>query len=300
MSIKKHIRNYFGFSKTETNALIILLPTCLTILVVYGFMRERLFFDAEFDKEDLELLAKIEKDITEILEQEEQDSIRATDSLKADSIPPFNPNIVSKAFLDSVGIPQHIASNWSNYINKGGKFYNDSSLLRIYGMTSEVFTSLSGKLIFPKKNYNPPTSTQKKITKSNINEADTVELKSIRGIGKVFATRIIKFRDKLGGFTNMEQLYEVYNLDSNTVNSLYERFYLEKNFKPQQININNATVERLSGHPYISYKLANLILAYRTQREFGSVSELLSLPLVDSVLLKKISPYLTIESSAAP
>lgn len=46
-----------------------------------------------------------------------------------------------------------------------------------------------------------------------LNTADTTSLKTVRGIGSVFANRIVKYRKLIGGFHSKEELLKVYGID---------------------------------------------------------------------------------------
>jgi len=60
------------------------------------------------------------------------------------------------------------------------------------------------------------------IKKFNLNHATKLDLIRVKGIGDYYATRIIKFRDKLGGYYSRNQLYEVYGLDSIVVEECFK------------------------------------------------------------------------------
>lgn len=45
--------------------------------------------------------------------------------------------------------------------------------------------------------------------KINLNTAGKEELMSIKGLGEVFAGRIIEYRERYGGFDSLEELMEV-------------------------------------------------------------------------------------------
>lgn len=61
---------------------------------------------------------------------------------------------------------------------------------------------------------------------SNLNTASASDLLPIHGIGPVLSKRIIKYRDAIGGYTNKDQLYKVYGLDSVVALRLFDYFYV--------------------------------------------------------------------------
>ena len=82
--------------------------------------------------------------------------------------------------------------------------------------------------------------------KFDLNNADTSQLKKIYGIGDKLSMRILKYRDVLGGFVGMDQLKEVYGLDSLVINRLIENSTIQNEFQPKKININTASEKQLS------------------------------------------------------
>lgn len=129
----------------------------------------------------------------------------------------------------------------------------------------------------------------------NINTTDSLDLMSLPGIGEVFASRIVKYRDLLGGYYYKDQLYEIYGMDSSLVLSIQQYLWIDKS-KINRINVNNSTMKRLYSHPYISYKLAKLIVKYREHHGlYNNLEDLKKIPLIDDQLFRKIVVYLVIE-----
>lgn len=96
----------------------------------------------------------------------------------------------------------------------------------------------------------------------DLNIADTLTLKKLKGVGSIFSNRIIKYRDLLGGFSNKSQLLEVYGIDSSLYQKLSPYVYVDhKSLK--KINLNYASVDQLKAHPYLGYKESNAIVKYR-------------------------------------
>ncbi len=61
-----------------------------------------------------------------------------------------------------------------------------------------------------------------------VNSADTTELKRLRGIGSVLSARIVKYRDKIGGFKSLEQIQKIYGLSEETYRSILPHLILDK------------------------------------------------------------------------
>jgi len=291
------IRNIFGFSRSETNGFLILLPAMLLILFSYPIYRAFFYHP-------------------EIYENEEQAKI---DSLVAiwdfNSAPDienniitlfvFDPNTATRTDFDSLGIPPYLSDRIIKYRNKGGRFIKPDDLLKIYSMDYALFeqlypfisivshkTSSTERIIARKSNNNINIP----IAPQDLNLADTSQLKLVRGIGTVLASRIVKYRNALGGFIDQNQIKEVYGLDTAVINRVKTRFYIDPKFEPIQLNINAATASELSNHPYIQSKIAKSIVAYRFQHgSFNEITDLLKIDLIDQALFYRIRPYLSIE-----
>lgn len=120
-----------------------------------------------------------------------------------------------------------------------------------------------------KGNY--PTK-QKQAIKIEINSATTEEFKQLYGIGEVLSERIVKFRDKLGGFYSIEQLKHIYGINDSLYNAI--RSYLT--IKPatiRYININTDNYETIVANPYFTSTLTKQIIGYRTKVKLFSSKE---------------------------
>jgi DNA uptake protein ComE-like DNA-binding protein len=129
------------------------------------------------------------------------------------------------------------------------------------------------------------------MAREDINLADTIRLQDVYGIGPALARRIVTFRDRLGGFVSMEQLREVYGLDSVVVKRVMRQFEVKAGFEPRKINFREATIEDLILHPYISRRQAQAIIAYRSQHPLESLEQLRALPMLDEKWFSKMQPY---------
>jgi DNA uptake protein ComE-like DNA-binding protein len=291
--LRAWIRSFFGFSRTETNAFLILLP--LLFVVIFSEPAYRYWFvqqphDFTNEKKELDSLITTWK--------WEQDS--ATDKTVEKRLFTFDPNITSKYELVALGFDNTLANRIVNYRIKGGKFVVKKDLMKIYGMDSTLYKRVFSFIALPEKieKENPVKKLERKeivsTVKFDLNEADTSQLIKVYGIGSKLSQRIVTYRNKLGGFISPEQLKEVYGLDSMVIQELFKKSFISEDFKPRVININTATEKELGDHPYIKYKLAKAITAYRFQHGlYRTLDDLKKIALIDDAKFQKIKPYLS-------
>ncbi len=129
--------------------------------------------------------------------------------------------------------------------------------------------------------------------KIKLNTADTSILKSIPGIGSVFAGRIVKYRDLLGGYVDTRQLQEVYGLPADTYQAIKKYLIIDTN-QINKININKVTFNELLKHPYINYYQTKAIFNYKKIKgHFLNINEIEQNNLLNEKKFKEIKPYLT-------
>jgi len=130
----------------------------------------------------------------------------------------------------------------------------------------------------------------------DINTADSTAWVALNGIGPGFAKRIITYREKLGGFYQVEQLKEVYGLDSLWVKE--NKALLKVGAGVYRFLKINQVEWKDFKHPYLPYGQSKVVLAYRKQH--GAIKDfeaLEKIQLLDLVAWKRLKPYL---SFAAP
>jgi DNA uptake protein ComE-like DNA-binding protein len=140
------------------------------------------------------------------------------------------------------------------------------------------------------------TKVAERIQRLPFSQTDSVLLQIVPGIGALTAGRIIKHREKLGGFIQIAQLNEVYGLKPEVIPLIWDYFDFDT-VPIRKLSINRAPVEELSSHPYISYQEAKVIVAYRLQHGgYQSATDLLGIKIFKSDWVEKISPYLSFET----
>ncbi len=154
------------------------------------------------------------------------------------------------------------------------------------------FVTVSAPLPPADTSRTSPSNTSKNTLKIDFSESDSVTLQIIPGIGPAMASRIIKFRENLGGLHSARQLMDVYGMKEETFEKIWE--YFEFSTKPvRQIPINEVELEQLSAHPYFTYGEAKVIIAFRKQHgKFQSKEDLLKIKIFKPEWVDKIAPYL--------
>jgi DNA uptake protein ComE-like DNA-binding protein len=126
-----------------------------------------------------------------------------------------------------------------------------------------------------------------------LNAADSAKLTGLPGIGGSFAMRIIRYRDRLGGFCRKEQLKEVFGLDSLTYAGLQAQVRVDASHI-KKIPVNKVSFDELSHFPYLSFKQMNAIIQFREQHgEYASLGDMKNIAILDDGILRKIEPYLS-------
>lgn len=283
--IRLYVRAIFGFSRMETNGFLILMP--LMLLVLFS----EPIYNSMSDPEPIANLDKTDS-LMAWLSSHRQAPNRGYDSVEFHF---FDPNEISREEFIRLGIDESTAERIVKYRSKGGRFRKKEDVARIYGMNVEWFQKATPWMTFSRteKILTQLPRKQREI-RLDINTADTLQLQDVYGIGPSLARRIVTFRDRLGGFVNMNQLREVYGLDSVVVERVKRQFRVQPNFSPRLINLHNATMEDLSSHPYISRRQASAIASYRSQHGLDSLTQLLQIKVLDEAWLSKLKPYVVI------
>lgn len=189
------------------------------------------------------------------------------------------------------------------------KYFKNQKANRLYeryidsldSMEKAGFTLVSS----PLPTFNPQDTVRNsssELVKSRINrlpfsEADSVTLQIVPGIGSAIASRIIKYRERLGGFHSKDQLKEVFGLKPEVIEGIWEYFDFDPGIS-KKIKINTVELEELSKHPYISFQEAKVLIAFKKQHgNFNSPQDLLKIKIFREEWVKKIAPYLQFDSN---
>ncbi|MCB0793680.1 MAG: helix-hairpin-helix domain-containing protein [Flavobacteriales bacterium] len=248
------------------------------------------------------------------------------DDAQSDSSPlivlpegPFDPNDLGEEQWMQLGLNEREAKGVIRYRDAAGGFHylEDMENVRSIGKerfqawlpyirlpkrpVREVRTSGKGSMAArreerPRVSADGPDTTGKPLL-VELNSTDSATLVAVPGIGPSFSKGILAYRELLGGYTSFDQLHEVYVLRDHP--EAIERFLHHLRLdtaRVRSIPINSCTADRLAAHPYVRWKQAKALVAYRDQHgPFHTLDELSGCVLMDTITLRKLAPYLTLE-----
>lgn len=207
---------------------------------------------------------------------------------------PFDPNTADSTELLALGLEPWQVRNIYKYRAKGGVFRKKEDFGRVYGLTNRQYRDLA-PLIRIGSDYQPymsrgyqnvpydeaPDSVPgrrfpaklRQGERIDLNDADTVLLLKVPGIGSYFARQIVRKRKMLGGFYSVRQLLEIQDMPEEALP------YFDVNpAKVHRLNVNKLSLVDLRRHPYINYYQAKAIVDYR--RLYGEIHDMGQLKLM--------------------
>jgi competence protein ComEA len=297
--IRRILRAYLSLTHGERNGffvLAILIMTLIALRILIPVITERPIPD--FSEAETAFLSFR----SALLESETRDRPvhRFSEWESGNVVPPsrttiqhfdFDPNHIAYEGLLSLGLSEKVARTLISYRNSGGKFLNKEDLMKVYGLGMADFSRLE-----PYINIPPAPVAKKPFAKAfELNGTDTLRLQGIYGIGPVFADRITRYRDRLGGFYSREQLKEVYGLKEEQYEEIIRHIFIDTSLL-RRMNLNTVDRETLLMHPYLTSYQADAIIAYRDyQGAWKDIHEITSNHLLPDSVFERISPYLKIE-----
>lgn len=143
---------------------------------------------------------------------------------------PFDPNSISPAQWQELGLRDKTILTIQHYLQKGGRFRKPEDLRKIWGLKPA-----EADLLIPYVQIPAPIAAGKKeelvwkevpiqdssrlkaqknwnLPPIDINLAGPDQWIKFPGIGEVLAARIVKFRDKMGGFHSIDQVGKTYGI----------------------------------------------------------------------------------------
>ena len=287
--MKARIKSYLTITKKKWNGLvilIILIPGVLAAPYIYQlFHKDSTINFKDFDRAAAQL-SKARMNGSYRVDSGISDS-----QVKNRVMFPFDPNALSLDQWKQLGLSERQATVILHFEAKGGRLYRKEDLKKIYAITPADYNRLE-----PYINIHGSIAESKKLKPGEIlelNSADSATLTALPGVGPSFAARIIRYRDRLGGFYQKEQLKEIYGIDSAKYPAISNAVGVNPGLV-KKIGINTISFNQLRLFPYLTYKQVNAIIQYRTQHgNYQSIGDMKNIAILDEQTIQKIQPYLS-------
>lgn len=309
-----NLKGFISFSKAERNGFLILMGIIIVLITListqeYWSSQQLSHYPLpskmEFYSIDSLLEVKKERDRQEKQYYSQEFSPRK--KKKGEWQKPlvlfeFDPNTLDSLGWKELGFSPKQISSILKYRSRGGKFYKKEDVQKLYVVDQYKYEQLEPFIVLETKEQTEDKvfSERKKEDPVEVpltlevNEASEMEWQKLKGIGEVLAGRIVKFRNRLGGFCRMEQLLEVYGIKPEVYDGFKHQLTLDEN-RILRINVNTASFQDLLKHPYLDYEVVKKIKNYWDKNgDFGSIDQLKSLDLMSPETFGKIESYLSI------
>ncbi len=198
----------------------------------------------------------------------------------------FRIDTVSARYLQAIGAlsarQAKVFVNW----RRTHPIYNMEELRKCYAISDSLAEALEPYILFEEEEPAEP------LFPLALNTADSAALLQVRGIGPRTAGRIVRYRERLGGFVRAEQLAEVPGITESNYEKILQQIYCDS-CAIRKIPINFATADELARHPYMAPPLLRKLLKKRQLKGGWSTAE----EFYDEHLLKpdearRLAPYL--------
>jgi DNA uptake protein ComE-like DNA-binding protein len=172
----------------------------------------------------------------------------------------FDPNTASIDDLMRLGFTHKQAQSIDNYRKKGGRFRRKSDFAKSYVVEDSVYKRLEPYIDIPR---------------IDLNTADSATFETLPGIGKYFASKMVSYRNALGGYSYPEQLMDIWHFDQEKYDGLKDLIFINPS-TTTAYQLWTLPEEQLAKHPYIGRYSAHSIVIFRksTPRKQWSVEEL--------------------------
>lgn len=217
----------------------------------------------------------------------------------------FDPNTDDSTLLLSLGLQPWQVRSIYRYRAKGGIYRQPSDFARLYGLTVKQYKELL-PYIHISDEYKPAAEVYGRTDAVRsgrdtlrypvklqpgqyvtLDDADTASLRKVPGIGRYYASRIVRYRNDLGGYVSVAQLSEIEGIPESALS-----YFRVTGGAVRKLNLNRLTLNELKHHPYINFYQARRIIDYRRLKgPLHSIDDLRLLKDFSQRDIERLRPY---------
>ncbi len=320
MNLKNTVKELFSFSRTGRIGFLVLLTAIVAVAIApFLYSKKADYSSAPPDTSWMQAARALQETSPPepYVSRNKSESSPFYSTVDKASAPQgilfdFDPNQLDADGFKKLGLRDRTIRTLLNYRSKGGRFRKPGDLAKIYGLRPEEFARLQPFIKIEERKpetYHRPPREERDLTGASpttdksfrytrkiidINSATIADFESLYGIGNRLASRIINFREKLGGFYAVEQVGETYGVPDSVFQKIKSQLAVSTP-AIKKIDLNTAGYEELNAHPYINARTSFQILKYRKEKgHFGNIEEIRNLVQAGDNF-EKMAPYLSAE-----
>lgn len=256
-------KEYFSFSRTEKNGILVLLIIIIILLIIpkffYLLQKDEGNYDySEFSKQIAEFEKSLKKNNKSLKNKHNENLFY------------FDPNNTTNKQWQKLGLSNKQIKIINNYISKGGRFYKKKDFKKIYGISNKLYLRLKPFIIINSIKSDKPFHyyNKKQDTLFNFNP-NKISIKQwqLLGLSERQSHTIRKYLHKGGHFYKKQDLKKIYGITDSMYVRL-EPFIQIKKIKQDSIqklflDINTADSSKLVKIRGIGKYFAKSIVRYR-------------------------------------
>ena len=294
------IKEFFYFPKSDRRAMIFLLAVVVLSAVVVGIM-DKGGMSSQLARTD-SLTADISTRKAAVRRGGQYVYNVETVSRELSA---FAPNTADSTLLLSLGLQPWQVRSIYRYRAKGGIYRQPSDFARLYGLTVKQYKELL-PYIHISDEYKPAAEVYGRTDAVRsgrdtlrypvklrpgqyvtLDDADTASLRKVPGIGRYYASRIVRYRNDLGGYVSVAQLSEIEGIPEAALS-----YFRVTGGAVRKLNLNRLTLNELIHHPYINFYQARRIIDYRRLKgPLHSIDDLRLLKDFSQRDIERLRPY---------
>lgn len=294
------IKEFFYFPKSDRRAMIFLLAVVVLSAVVVGIM-DKGGMSSQLARTD-SLTA--DSSIRRAAVRRGGQYIYNVETVRR-KLSAFDPNTADSTLLLSLGLQPWQVRSIYRYRAKGGIYRQPSDFARLYGLTVKQYKELL-PYIHISDEYKPAAEVYGRTDAVRsgrdtlrypvklrpgqyvtLDDADTASLRKVPGIGRYYASRIVRYRNDLGGYVSVAQLSEIEGIPEAALS-----YFRVTGGAVRKLNLNRLTLNELKHHPYINFYQARRIIDYRRLKgPLHSIDDLRLLKDFSQRDIERLRPY---------